>query len=328
MSFRTVRASGRAGASGLHAEYVLHTTVDPTLVTGLVLDFDIEWIGTDSSADPLVVSVWKAGTWVDITTDALGGMFVALAPQAYIDPEGNIRILLEDTAATKKEKKETAVVDLLVATLHAGPADPTPPAAPTGLLALAGDSQVTLGWDDNQEWDLDGYFVYRHAEPDGPLVQLNAVPVTESSYIDASAENGTTYTYHVTAVDQGGHESGPSATADATPGALPTMWVGDIDMTAARAGKNWKATAVVLITDLTPPPVAGATVVGDWLLDGGSIETGASGITDATGHVTLVSPPRKIKAGTFTFTVTGVVHNAHAYDWTANVETSDSVSVP
>jgi hypothetical protein len=44
--------------------------------------------------------------------------------------------------------------------------DTSPPAAPTGLVAAAGEGSVSLDWTDNSEPDLAGYRVYRR-EPDG-----------------------------------------------------------------------------------------------------------------------------------------------------------------
>ncbi len=87
-----------------------------------------------------------------------------------------------------------------------------PPAAPTGLTATAGDGQVTLDWADNTESDLAEYNVYR----DGNLLIKILSPTSE--HTDDSVENGTTYTYYVTAVDTGGLESRASNTVSATPG--------------------------------------------------------------------------------------------------------------
>jgi len=53
-------------------------------------------------------------------------------------------------------------VPTLVATGGGGGSDPdtTPPSEPKNLTATAGDSQVTLNWDDNTESDLASYKVY------------------------------------------------------------------------------------------------------------------------------------------------------------------------
>lgn len=100
------------------------------------------------------------------------------------------------------------------------PPDTTPPAAPTGLSATASDDGIALDWADNGEADLAGYRVYRSGNASGPFFPLTAAPVTSSQYFDAQAPAGVSY-YQVTAVDQDGNESDPSATVDAERPAPP-----------------------------------------------------------------------------------------------------------
>ncbi|MBN1477193.1 family 10 glycosylhydrolase, partial [Candidatus Sumerlaeota bacterium] len=97
--------------------------------------------------------------------------------------------------------------------------DTVPPAAPTGLAATAGYGQVSLGWNDNTEQDLDGYNVYRSTTSGSGYTQINGSLVTSSDYTDNSVTNFTTYYYVVTAVDDtpNANESGNSAEASATP---------------------------------------------------------------------------------------------------------------
>ena len=89
------------------------------------------------------------------------------------------------------------------------------PAAPTNLVVVAGDSQVSLDWDDNTEADLAGYNVYRSTGRG--YVQI-ASGVAVSDYVDNTVTNDITYYYLVTAVDAGGYESDYSNEASATPG--------------------------------------------------------------------------------------------------------------
>ena len=101
-----------------------------------------------------------------------------------------------------------------------------PPAAPTGLVATAGDASVSLDWDDNSEPDLDSYNVKRGTSGGGPYSTI-ATDVATSTYVDNTASNGTTYYYVVTAVDTSSNESPnsneDSATpVDVTPPAAPT----------------------------------------------------------------------------------------------------------
>jgi fibronectin type 3 domain-containing protein len=100
--------------------------------------------------------------------------------------------------------------------VSATPADTTPPAAPTGLLATAGDGEVALDWADNAELNLSGYSVYRSTTSGGPYSAL-ADGLTDSTYLDAAVVNGTAYFYVVTASDAAGNESSDSNEASATP---------------------------------------------------------------------------------------------------------------
>jgi fibronectin type 3 domain-containing protein len=97
------------------------------------------------------------------------------------------------------------------------PPDTTPPAAPTGLAATAGDATVSLDWDDNSEPDLAGYDVYRSTTSGSGYSRLNGPLVGSSDYTDNSVSNGTTYYYVVTAVDTSSNESGYSNEDSATP---------------------------------------------------------------------------------------------------------------
>ena len=98
-----------------------------------------------------------------------------------------------------------------------GGGDITPPAAPTTLMATAGEGNIALDWADNGEGDLAGYNVLRGASTGGPYTQLNAGLVALSDYNDTSVANGTTYYYVVRAEDVTGNESGNSNEANATP---------------------------------------------------------------------------------------------------------------
>ena len=95
------------------------------------------------------------------------------------------------------------------------PEDIFPPAVPAGLTASAAVSSVELAWERDTEPDLKGYRIFR-AVNDGPFELLAEVDVP--SYSDTKVEAGKRYRYQVTAIDQTGHESKPSAEAAA---ALP-----------------------------------------------------------------------------------------------------------
>jgi hypothetical protein len=105
------------------------------------------------------------------------------------------------------------------------------------------------------------------------------------------------------------------------------MHVASIDMALKTTGTNTSALATVMIVDAGGNPVAGASVSGHW-----SGATGDSdvGLTGSSGLVTLQSDKvKRANSGTtFIFTVDSVALSGWTYDPAANVETSDSISVP
>jgi chitodextrinase len=87
--------------------------------------------------------------------------------------------------------------------------DTTPPAAPTGLAAIRGDSLVTLSWAANTEPDLATYRVLRGG--------VEIATVTGGGYVDTGLTNDVTYTYTLVAVDYSNNRSAPSVPATTTP---------------------------------------------------------------------------------------------------------------
>lgn len=94
--------------------------------------------------------------------------------------------------------------------------DTTPPSAPTGLVANAGDGTVSLSWDANGGGDLASYSVFRSTTSSsyGSALQTG---IGTNSYTDSTVTNDVTYFYVVTAVDTSTNESGQSSEASATP---------------------------------------------------------------------------------------------------------------
>jgi hypothetical protein len=97
-----------------------------------------------------------------------------------------------------------------------------PPNVPTGLAAVATLAQagvetaIDLSRQPVTAADLAGYAVYR-SEGDGQWQRISpAQPVVPPGFHDAQVQPGHTYRYAVTAIDQGGHESGRSAETEET----------------------------------------------------------------------------------------------------------------
>jgi hypothetical protein len=91
---------------------------------------------------------------------------------------------------------------------------PTSNNPPTNLTATADDSQVTLSW--NAVEGAASYNVKRSTTAGGPYATI-ATNIPDTSYLDTTVANGTTYYYVVTAVDSSGNESANSNEASATP---------------------------------------------------------------------------------------------------------------
>ncbi len=89
----------------------------------------------------------------------------------------------------------------------------TPPSAPAGLSATAGDAQAVLSW--SSVSGVDSYSVKRAPAATGPY-SIVASGLTATSYTDTGLANGTTYYYAVTAT-RSVAESARSASVSATP---------------------------------------------------------------------------------------------------------------
>ena len=82
------------------------------------------------------------------------------------------------------------------------PSDVFPPAAPTGLSAVAMTGAVNLIWQANSEADLAGYLVLRAEAPGETLQPVTATPVRETTYRDTTVKPGVRYVYAIVAVDR------------------------------------------------------------------------------------------------------------------------------
>jgi glycosidase len=138
-------------------------------------------------------------------------------------------------AAVSGGAVSVAVPPLSGVVLATGAIDLTPPAAPTGLSASAGDGSVSLTWS-----GVDGaasYVVYRSPVAGG-YVRVGAT--TGTGLTDASVANGQRYHYVVRALDAAGNESGDSNDATAVPhftiGWANVQWPPAIDHPLTAAG--------------------------------------------------------------------------------------------
>lgn len=96
------------------------------------------------------------------------------------------------------------------------------PVHPAGLSAGVEIDRIQLFWYANAERDIIGYNVYRSASVEGPVQKLNAAPVADTTFIDATVIRGQTYYYTITAVDNETNESAASKEFTAIPD-IPTL---------------------------------------------------------------------------------------------------------
>jgi len=162
--------------------------------------------------------VWLSGT--SMASPHVAGI-VALVYQrnpgwTYGQVVGRILATARPVASLAGRCVTGGVVNAYDALNTGGGGDITPPAAPTGLTATAGNATVALDWANNTESDLAGYTVLRSTTSGGGYAAL-ASGLTVSAYTDNSVTNGTTYFYVVRAYDVTGNVSGNSSQASATP---------------------------------------------------------------------------------------------------------------
>ncbi|WP_139173540.1 fibronectin type III domain-containing protein [Geodermatophilus telluris] len=219
-AYRIQAVDGHGNASPLSDPAVTARPTDltapatPTGLTAVARDGSVElrWDpGTAPDVDRYVlhrdgaeVARVTGTSWTD--TGVVNGTTYAYRVQA-VDGHGNASAL-SDPAVTAR------------------PTDQTPPATPTGLVAVARDGSVELRWTANTEPDLDRYVVYR----DGAEV----VRLTGTSWVDTGVPNDTTYAYRLAAVDT---HANVSPTSDPAVTARPT------DQTAPSTPTGLVATA-------------------------------------------------------------------------------------
>ncbi len=98
--------------------------------------------------------------------------------------------------------------------------DTTPPSSPNGVEGESSDQQVLLNWNAVTTSDLEGYNLYRSTQSFNNISSLNPVNnnlITDTEFVDNDVNNGTTYYYRLTAVDDSDNESSTSQQVEVTP---------------------------------------------------------------------------------------------------------------
>jgi len=98
------------------------------------------------------------------------------------------------------------------------PEDVFPPAAPVGVVPVAGSGFVSLSWEANREKDLAGYRVRRREEGGTEDLVLTPALLLENACTDPTIEKGKRYRYSMSAVDIRGNESARTEVVVDAPG--------------------------------------------------------------------------------------------------------------
>jgi len=84
-----------------------------------------------------------------------------------------------------------------------GPADTNTPAAPANLQGTSGNTQVTLRWNKNTEFDMAQYQIFRNTtNTPGSATQIGTTNHPETLFVATGLTNGTPYYFWVKAVDK------------------------------------------------------------------------------------------------------------------------------
>ncbi|MCM3788875.1 pectinesterase family protein [Domibacillus indicus] len=92
------------------------------------------------------------------------------------------------------------------------------PAAPAGVNAEAGNTQVKLSWDPAS--DASFYTVKRSTSPDGPYTTVQS-NITDLTFRDTGLQNETTYYYKISGVNSVGEGAGSAAVSVTPSSAVP-----------------------------------------------------------------------------------------------------------
>jgi hypothetical protein len=281
-------AMNRVGAGPTATSSAVAPAGVPTAVTGLTaarghLQATVSWSAADGNGSPV--------TGYTVTPTGPGG------PLSPVTVSGTSTVI---TGLTNGSSYTFTVVAInAVGSSPAATSSPVVPAdvpgAVTGLLATAGDQQVTVSWTaaNGNGNPITGYSV----TPTGPGGSLTPVVVTGTSTVITGLTNSSNYTFAVTAINSVG--TGAAVTSSTvTPAGVP----GGVTGLAAVSG-NQQVTVSWTAADGNGNPITGYTVTPTG--PGGTLtpvtvsgtSTVITGLTNGSNYTFAVTATNSVGAG-------------------------------
>ena len=203
-----------------------------------------------------------------------------------------------------------------------------PPVSDSGAEQTV-DEGTTVTLDGSKSSDADdGVVLHLWKQVSGIPVTLSDTTAIQSTF---TAPQGITETesleFNLTVEDGGGLQSSDSCVVSVTPviQQQPSeLNVSSIYIRLDKKGRNFKAIADVTITNVSGYIIEGASVIGNWAINGKYLNT-SSGSTNIEGKATLVSNPIKAKSGDiFSISISDVVKDGFLYN---PINNSESLTV-
>ena len=192
------------------------------------------------------------------------------------------------------------------------------------------DEGTTVTLDGSKSSDTDdGIALHLWKQVSGIPVTLSDTTAIQSTF---TAPQGITETesleFNLTVEDGGGLQSSDSCVVSVIPviqQQLPALNVSSITITLDKKGRNYKAIADVSVTSDSGNIIEGASVIGNWAVNGKYLNT-SSGSTNTEGIATLVSNPIKVKSGDiFSLTISDIIKEGFLFN---SINNSGSLTVP
>ncbi len=207
----TALAANTCGGPPPNAPPSITAPADPIATEVQGTTFTVSLTGTDDGG----VYGWSAAAGTGVTSVSVtSGQGTATA--TFSVTVGAAFVGTATFTASLTDSVNTAVTQVVNINVTTPPA--AAPPAPTGLTALAGNGHVNLTW--TAALGASGYNVKRSTVSGSGYVTIGTPPTI--AYDDATAANGTTYFYVVSATNTAG-ESGDSSEVSATPNVIDVV---------------------------------------------------------------------------------------------------------